>query len=123
MHPLRTPIGIDEGSDGAVTISGTIPRLASWERISFRDIEQLPRAPGCYALYRAGELIYLGESDNIQERLRGHRKHFDEARWLRVDGFQRVLIEKALIWRFMPAENKEMSRHDWRMRIKEEVMC
>ncbi|MFA5054378.1 MAG: GIY-YIG nuclease family protein [Parcubacteria group bacterium] len=121
MHPLRTPISIKESAAG-IEIAGTIPPLDGWQRATVQQSETIPRAPGVYALYVKGSLVYIGESDNIRERLGGHKVRFDEALWLRVDGFQRLTIEKILIAHLMPQENKEMSRHDWRMKIKQEVM-
>ncbi len=122
MHPLRIPIRTSVEDDGSTTISGTIPALDTWERIRVNALEVVPRGAGCYALYQKGKLIYIGESSNLNERLSGHNVSFDEAAWLRLDGAQRLFVEKILIWRFMPEENNELKRHDYRMKIKEEVL-
>jgi hypothetical protein len=122
MHPLRTPISVTVEDDGALIVAGTIPALDTWERAQVIQANKIPRAAGCYALYRDGHLVYVGESDNMQERLGGHQVRFDEARWLRLDGAQRLFVEKALIWKFMPEDNKETKRHDHRMRLKEEML-
>lgn len=116
MHPLRTPLEITESADGSLAVSGILPPLDSWE-----TGETAPRRAGCYALFRKHQLVYIGESDNMQERLRSHQVSFDEARWLALDGAQRLLVEKVLIWFYMPEDNKEMKRHDYRMMIKKEV--
>jgi hypothetical protein len=121
VHPLRTPITVSVAEDGEVTIAGTIPPFDRWERTDSRTIQGVPRGAGCYLLYRKGTLIYVGESDNLRERLGTHGPRFDEARFLRLDGAQRLLVEKALIWTFMPEENKETKRHDHRMALKEEM--
>jgi hypothetical protein len=121
VHPLRTPITVSVEEDGGITIAGTIPALDLWERTDSRTIQGVPRGAGCYGLFRKGTLIYVGESDNLRERLGAHGPRFDEARFLRLDGAQRLLVEKALIWKFMPEENKETKRHDHRMSLKEEM--
>jgi hypothetical protein len=35
----------------------------------------LPAIPGLYALYLQNEIVYIGQSDNIQKRFWQHRKH------------------------------------------------
>jgi len=121
MHPLRIPIAISE-EDGRIAISGSVPPISEWESADERTMAKVPRGPGCYALFRKGELIYVGESDCIADRLKGHNKLFDSCAWLRLDGAQRYVVEKMLIWHYMPEDNKELKRHDYRMRLKEEML-
>ena len=122
MHPMRTPIHVEADSQGYLEVNGAIPPLEKWECVRKDSLGAVPRGAGCYALYRKGSLVYIGESDNLQERLGGHTVLFDEAAWLRLDGAQRLFVEKILIWWFMPPDNHELKRHDYRMKIKEEVL-
>jgi excinuclease UvrABC nuclease subunit len=121
MHPLRIPIKVfDEG--GSISVSGAIPHIANWESATAHEVNKIPRGAGCYALFRKNQLIYIGESENLATRLGGHNVDFDKCRWIRLDGAQRLLVEKVLIWHYMPEKNKELKRHDYRMRMKEEVL-
>ena len=122
MHPINTPLTISLTEDSEIEISGSFPGVDSWPSVYKKDLIGIPRGPGCYALYRDGILIYIGESECLAERIPGHNVAYDEARWLRLDGAQRFVAEKMLIWHYMPQDNKELKRHDWRMRIKEEAL-
>ncbi len=121
MHPLRIPLSVTEDAEG-IEVSGRVPPIDSWDHATEHTMNQIPRGPGCYALYRKGELIYVGESDCLAERLKSHNVQFDKCAWLRLDGAQRFLVEKMLIWHRHPEDNKELKRHDYRMMLKEEVL-
>lgn len=36
------------------------------------DLDALPERPGCYAVYCDGELVYIGQSLNVRQRVRAH---------------------------------------------------
>lgn len=121
MHPLRVPLSVTEDADG-IEISGRIPPVDSWDSATAHTMDSIPRGPGCYALFRKEELIYIGESDCLAERLKGHNVQFDRCAWLRLDGAQRFLVEKMLIWHRHPEDNRELKRHDYRMMLKKEAL-
>jgi GIY-YIG catalytic domain len=48
-------------------------------------IEQLPTSQGLYLFFAAGELLYVGETENLRSRLKKHLDHSDNkglARWM-----------------------------------------
>jgi len=122
MRVDRIPLRLDEDGAG-LHISGFVVPIDEWPRACNADMSAIPRSPGCYVLFVDDRLIYIGESDNLSERLRNHNVDFEECAWLRLDGAQRFLVEKMLIWSFMPERNLELKRHDWRMLIKKEVLA
>jgi hypothetical protein len=118
--PSRLPLTVTQ-RDGSLVIAGEVPTIEAWATVTKKQMDDLPRAPGLYALFHEGTLVYVGESDNIQERVLAHKhsKGFDKVAWLRVDGAQRLLLEKLFIWHHLPSENKEPKRHDHRMALKQ----
>ncbi len=44
------------------------PRAWLSVHLDYRDI---PEAGGCYAIYMDGELVYIGQTGNLRERLKG----------------------------------------------------
>jgi hypothetical protein len=49
------------------------------------SLDMVPRGPGLYLLYSSHATLYVGESDNLQNRIRKHLDHSDNkqlARWL-----------------------------------------
>lgn len=48
---------------------------------TYERFDIIPRWPCCYAVYLDGELVYIGQTENIFSRIRGHR-------WTRRNWFQ-----------------------------------
>ncbi len=47
--------------------------IGEWQQIAIKDVSSWPSAPGVYILYdRAGRLTYVGQGQNIRNRLREH---------------------------------------------------
>lgn len=106
--------------DKRIAVEGDIPAPSTWPKLPRREQGSLPIRAGLYALWNEDEIVYVGESDNILERIGGHAtKGWDTVSYLPVDGFERVVWEKILLRIYFPRLNKEFQRHNHRMRIKE----
>ena len=67
--PLRIPLSVTE-QDGHLVVTGEVPKIESWPSTAKAQIASLPRGPGVYALFQQDLLVYVGESDNIQESIK-----------------------------------------------------
>lgn len=110
-----------ENDDQTVTVEGSFPAIDKWQKID--SFQQAPRRAGVYALISGDEIVYIGESEKLQGRLKDHElgedKEFDKIGWLQIDSYQRKFIEQILIAIHGPIYNKEMTRHDRRMFLKQ----
>lgn len=107
---------------------GQRPSLKTTWR-SVERIADVPRAPGCYAVYHDGELVYVGSSVKLQSRLasyfgpsnpkRPRRRHINSgarprhdgvAVTVKVAGSRRIgdwlMREYRLIQRLKPRDNR-----------------
>lgn len=105
--------------------------MVSWQTLDLEQARQLPdlvKGKGVYFLWRGDELLYIGASTNVTERVNrqwqftrfGHlgsktsqakpRIPFDKATILKVDGDTREMIEieRALIKRWWPPYNEKL---------------
>ncbi|NQV25320.1 MAG: GIY-YIG nuclease family protein [Rhodopirellula sp.] len=60
------------------------------------DLNKLPATQGLYLFFDAGELLYVGETENLKSRLKKHLDHSDNkglARWLWEFGTARLNLE------------------------------
>lgn len=110
-----------ETDSQVVKANGSFPAIDKWEKID--SPQQAPRRAGVYALIKGETIRYIGETEKLQNRLKDHEndeeKDFDKIAWLQVDGYQRNFIEQLLIGIHGPPDNKEMTKHDRRMFLKE----
>jgi predicted GIY-YIG superfamily endonuclease len=54
-------------------------------KVAGLSLELVPRSPGLYVFYSTQATLYIGEADNLQNRIRKHIDHSDIkelARWL-----------------------------------------
>lgn len=106
-----------------IHIEGDLPSPDTWVKLSRREKGDLPRRAGLYALWDDDILNYIGESENLQSRITGHNsKRWTSISFLPIDGFERVAWEKILLGIFFPPLNKEYTRHDHRMYLKQEIL-
>jgi hypothetical protein len=60
------------------------------------DITRLPARQGVYVLFTTNRTLYVGEAENLQNRIRKHLDHSDNkglARWLWDEGPEAVFVE------------------------------
>jgi predicted GIY-YIG superfamily endonuclease len=78
----------------------------AWHR-SAAPIDRLSSGPGVYALFRAGELIYVGKSTNVAFRLSQHLedKDFDAASFISLPAHRITEVEALLIRALKPKLN------------------
>lgn len=68
-----------------------------------------PRAEGVYFLIRDGRVTYVGSSQNVRERIRGHATNgrpFDRCAWTLTSPFLRSALETVHIAMWSPPGNK-----------------
>lgn len=103
-------------------------RVGHWRSYRLPDLKRVPERAGVYAIYHAGELVYVGMAANLADRLRGHsrlpaRDGRAKARpWLpqtrdvvvkvRVERFygERATLELRLLRRLAPRLNSVNTR-------------
>ena len=77
------------------------------------DLSHVPMAPGCYAIYHDGELVYIGSSQRLAERLdtHPHRVIGDVAVRIKIALSRRkgegLMREFRLIQRLRPSLNRQ----------------
>jgi len=74
-----------------------------------QNIRQKQPLIGVYLLLKAGELTYIGESTNMQQRVADHKRNgreFDQAFFIKTTLGQRAALERALIRSFQPRQNR-----------------
>ena len=82
------------------------------------SLDMLPRSPGLYILYSSHATLYVGESDNLQNRIRKHLDHSDNkelARWLWEFGdaplhLERQIFDNSITLRIRRALELELIR-------------
>ena len=65
------------------------PREVIRLKVTGLSLERVPKFPGIYIFYSNEAILYVGESDNLQNRIRKHIDHSDNrnlARWLWESG-------------------------------------
>lgn len=66
-------------------------------RVADLDVDELPTSTGLYLFYYSGEgLLYLGETENVRNRIRKHLDHSDRKRlahWLWEHGTEDLHVE------------------------------
>lgn len=82
----------------------------------FKNERDLPASPvaGVYLLLAESAIVYIGQSQNIRQRLRDHRregkKRFDHAVWYPIpDKMSRLLTEGILILAELPMYNRQVA--------------
>lgn len=64
-------------SVGAVWSMKKLVEEWGWERnCKFSDIEELPKKPGIYIMYKRNKIIHVGSTKNIRQRLNTHSKKY-----------------------------------------------
>lgn len=110
-------------TEDSIHVEGDLPSLNTWMKLPRCEKGDLPRRAGLYALWDGDELKYIGESEDLQSRITGHNsKQWTKISYLPIDGFERVIWEKVLLSIFFPPLNKEYTRHDYRMHLKQEIL-
>lgn len=70
-----------------------------------------PPIRGIYFLLMRGEVVYIGQTHHLAQRIIGHRDrgafHFDEVRYLQMDSGNMNRVEREMIARFRPAFNSK----------------
>ena len=63
---------------------------------------------GVYMLIDHGEIVYIGQSANIQQRINSHKKdkQFDDVRIIDCNKIDRRIVERDLIHKHSPKYNK-----------------
>lgn len=86
----------------------------TWKRV---DVEKLRRYPlgqltGIYFLFLRNEIVYIGQSYNIAQRIEQHCPHmlFDEWSWVQVPRAELNEAERTLIKRHKPIYNYTHNR-------------
>ena len=79
-------------------IVGRIVRPTSVEslHIPVLEVQKIPRAPGIYIFFAPTGVLYIGEAENLQNRLRKHLDHSDNkglAQWLWAEGPDELYLE------------------------------
>lgn len=72
------------------------------------NFKEIPHASGCYAIFNEGRPIYIGQSENLRTRLRGHRLLQTEKGFMQEDN--RVEVRIRVI--FAPGD---WLRREWRL--------
>ena len=95
-----------------------VSRLLDWsDQWSKRDLDDVPKKPGVYALYHGTTLQYIGQSLNLQSRLKNwERKHyyknayvpFGSFAWFRVPKNQLSNVEADLVGYYQPYYNMKL---------------
>jgi site-specific DNA-methyltransferase (adenine-specific) len=65
-------------------------------RVANLDLSVIPRSSGLYLLYCGASVLYVGEAENLNSRLRKHLDHSDNkgfARWLWEEGADALFLE------------------------------
>lgn len=85
--------------------------------LSIAEIERLPTpterltASGIYFLWRGDDLIYIGSSENVHQRITGHintgESEFTAATFLAVPSPWHLALEALYIRKFRPRLNKQ----------------
>lgn len=68
------------------------------------------RRPGSYLLLLGKEIVYVGSSLDMPERVKGHRSNgrpFDKAFYIPASGDDRTTLEKILIKAINPTHNRQ----------------
>jgi len=68
--------------------------------VTKKNINDVPRAPGVYALYYYGKRRYVGQTNNLQRRLKEHLRNgmpFTEFTWYQTPPNYRHKLEGNLI--------------------------
>ena len=79
-----------------------------WEKVEWGEANKIPVSPGCYALINdLGEILYIGRSKILWNRLRNPRHHRGFSR--RKDPSERVYIAWCCGWEVYEKE-KELIR-------------
>lgn len=67
---------------------------------------------GVYMLYRDGELIYVGQSTNVVERVKCHAsKWYDSYSVIECSGKDKDIMESFIAHKYEPSENKNHIYH------------
>lgn len=85
----------------------------TYENINLDKLEAIPvrRKRGIYFLYRGLDLVYIGQTTHLDQRLHNHTqdktKEFDSYKFLEINGtIDLSVLEITLIKRFQPVYNK-----------------
>jgi len=106
-----------------IHVEGSLPSPETWVKLLRREKGRLPRRAGLYSLWEGKELKYIGESEDLQSRIAGHNsKQWTSVSYLPIDGFERTVWEKVLLSIFFPPLNREYTRHDHRMHLKQAIL-
>jgi hypothetical protein len=73
-----------------------------------------PPAEGVYLLLLRGQIIYVGTSAKMPERVATHRRNgreFDKVFYIEADGTERIALEAQLIHRLRPEKNRAGFRY------------
>lgn len=81
------------------------------------DLSLVPKE-GLYALCKYGEIVYIGQSNNILRRIGEHagckEKEFDSFMYIRCDDKkERDKLERHWIEKFQPKYNSQLTHSPW----------
>lgn len=64
-----------------------------------------------YFLYLKNEIVYIGQSKNVEERVQSHKKRFifDSYSFIECDESELAKLEAELIFKYAPKHNKTIS--------------
>jgi hypothetical protein len=99
---------IDEIEDNIFTHNGKFPK--GFEFIKGIDILESGKISAVYLLWNEGELLYVGQSYDVAQRIRTHKKEgripFTEYAYLAIHPEVRTQMETHLINQYKPKYNR-----------------
>ena len=78
-------------------------------KADMKNLRSIPNVGGVYFLCDDAEIIYIGHSEAMRERIRGHirTKKVNGVLFLQYDGRIRIVFEKLFIQIFQPRLNRK----------------
>lgn len=96
----------------------SLKRILEIHRLTIQHLiidYEIPKAGGVYLIWSSGELIYIGQSENIRRRMHSHhifdRKHHQLGVIAITDKPKRLIVECELIEKLSPKCNKKIGIH------------
>jgi len=93
-----------------IPVGSDMPNIPA-KRFSRFQVEIANGKSGVYFLYQGSEVIYVGRSKNIGQRLSGHdNKPHDSFAFIEMCEFESNVAELFYIWRLRPSLNSQIQR-------------